>query len=213
MKRISNVLYYLSACLLIIITYYNYFVGEEYAWIKPLILICTILLFFAYLLNAIDRYSGLFAFIGKKSLATYTLNIPLGKGPRAWRNLTFSASILFGILFGLVFYFLEGGTQLAGAVLFISGFEKLCYYLFSSGKKLFRIGMNEKFLVFHNGNFRIISFNGLKSIEKKYDEILFIYSDGSVKEIFEKMVEAEEEEKFYDSLRTIALLKGASITI
>src|SRR3989344_5688627 len=197
MKRVSNVLYYLSSCLLIVVTYYNYFVGEEYSWIKPLILICTIILFIAYVLNAVDRYTGLLAFMGKSGTNSLTLNIPLGKGPRSWRQLTFSASIFFGIAFGLVFYFLDGCTQTAGAILLISGFEKLIYYLFSSRRKLFRMGMNDKFLMFHNGNFKIISFNGLKSIEKKYDEILFIYSDGSVRVIFGQMVEENNQDKFY----------------
>lgn len=212
MKRFSNVLFYISVCLLIITTYYNYFAGEEYPWMKLMILVATIILLAAYVMNVVDRYSGLMVFLNSEKYQ-FSVNIPLGVGPRNWRRMTFGFSVFFGIFFGAVFCILDAGTFYAGIILLVSGLEKLIYYLISLQKSWFRVGLNENFMVINNGGLTLISFKGLQAMEEKYDEILFRFSNGEVKAIYTQTAADEQQENFLNTLREIAHKKNASINL
>lgn len=208
MKRLSNTLFYPSACFLIIATYYNYFVGEEYALIKPLILGNSVVLLLAYVLNTVDRYTALYFFSGTRK-NMFKQQFLIVSAAANWRIMLFLSSIIFAALFGTLFFILDAGTELAGLVLLVSFLEKTIYYLLAVKNNWFSIGVNDKLIIYNNGGMKLIPFKGLKSIEKKYSELLFIFSNGQVKAIPYECVSAEELPDFLSLLEQIAQQKGA----
>ncbi len=202
MKNLSNLLFYPAAVTLLVLSLYLHFSGDLGLPNMLLFHILAVLLLVAYLINTIDRYGALLAFSTPASTQRFRLNAPLSAKAKEWPIMTFSISILFAFLFGVLLVRLKTEPwheyiRLSGYLLLISAVEKSIYLLFTLVFKKFRAGINRQSLVVNNGTLQVILFEKLKSVECKYNEILFIHQEkGGIKSTVIDLVHPDEEPLF-----------------
>lgn len=218
MKDRSNLVLYPVLCVAVIYGLYLYFQGEPFfikknSYINDYIFYtAAVFIGISYVVNLIDRYSAILVFTSGKKKMNFDWSVPISKTAMTWPNLIFGISIPVTLLLGGVLAFITSqeapSTFYPGIIVFVSGVEKLFYYIFCRQSKLFRAGMNNNLLIVNYGTLGIYSFNGLKAMEEKYDEILFIYNNGEVKNIKTKLVSNENLPEFYFRVTKISKEKN-----
>ena len=212
-KRFSNFLLYFPSCVVLINALYLSFAGEKYSWMDGFIFVLTLVAFAGYAMNIVDRYAAISAIRDYGNRFSFSLVIPLGKRYKAWRMLTFITSIIFGITAGSYMIYATPETFLCGVLVLVSGIEKLVYLVYGSTKNYFRLGVSSNSIILCNGGLQIIPLNGLNKVETKYDELLFIYTDNSVKSIFYPVSENALQEAFESRLYELGKEKGFGLKI
>jgi hypothetical protein len=212
MKRLSNMIFYLVLAPVIIHSFYTYFSGEDWFFTPRFFLTSFFILLGAYVMNVVARYSGLLMFLGKKK-SEYVFVARLGQTAMVWRAITFGISIPFALGFGLFFLMATPYSVPAGLLLLFSAFEKLIYLLISSWQKAYCVGITSQMLVIHNGDFKVLSLSGIGAIERKYDELLFVYSASEVKSIPVDLVNAEELTSFHEYLVKLGETRGFPVSL
>jgi len=218
MKERSNLVFYPVLCVTVIYALYLYFQGEPFFIKKNLYIndyifyVSAVLIGIAYLINIIDRYSAILVFTSGKNKMNFEWSAPISKTALSWTFLIFGISIPVTLLLGGVLAFITSqesySTFYPGIIVFASAVEKLIYFIFCSKTKLFWAGMNNNLLVVNYGTLGIYSFNGLKAIEGKYDELLFLYKNGEVKNIKTRLVNKNDLTEFYSRLAKISKEKN-----
>lgn len=218
MKDRSNLVLYPVLCVTVIYALYLYFQGEPF-FIKKNFYIndyifysSAVLIGISYLLNFLDRISAVLVFRSGKKKINFDRTFPISKTAMSWPNLIFGISIPVSLLLGGTLAFITSqetpSTFYPGIIVFVSALEKLIYYFYCSKLKLFRAGLNNNLLLVNYGTLGIYSFNGLKAIEEKYDELLFVYKNGDVKNIKARLVNDNDLPEFYSALTAISKEKN-----
>jgi len=212
MKRLSNVIFYLALTPTIIHSFYTYFSGEDWKSTPLFFMITFFIILGAYVMNVVARYSGLLMFLGKKK-SDYVFVARLGNTAMVWRAITFGVSIPFALGFGLFFLYATPYTIPTGILMLFTGFEKLIYLLVSSQQKAYCVGITPQMMIIHNGDFKVLSLSGIGAIERKYDELLFVYSASEVKCIPVDLVNEAELSSFHDYLVQLGKTRGFPVSL
>lgn len=211
MKRFSNSIFYAVLVPEILYSLFLWFSGERFFFTYYFFIVCFVLILSAYLINVVDRYSAMMVFGKKKAKYAFVSDAPLGKEPLRWSAMTFGVGIPFAFLIGGFFIYALPDTFYSGMVLLFSGIEKLVFVLYSRRNKLFRAGLSSQALIINNGGLTVIPLGGLKGIESKYDELLFIYGENDIRSTYRFLVEEQEQEKFF--LQLEKLTSGMNIPV
>lgn len=212
MKRLSNIIYYLALIPAIAYGLFLWFSGDAYKWTALFFTITFFLSLIAYVINAVDRYSSLLIFLRPQNQHFHFVS-PLGKDALRWSNMTFIMGIIFAYVFGPFLFIAYPDTEKIGVLLCISGLEKLVFWFVSRSMKLFALGLNKNALIINNGGFILIPFGGLKSIESKYDELLFHYGEHEVKSTYRFLPVKENTESFFNALESLCAERNIPVSI
>ncbi|MFN3341181.1 MAG: hypothetical protein ACK40M_00690 [Flavobacteriales bacterium] len=225
MKRLSNLIFYPALLIGVVYALYLWFSGQPIGsgefvytgdpnrWTDIFFKVIFGLVLGAYLVNVVDRYSGLLFFLRAGKNEKILHNAVLGSQALRWSGMTFGIGIPLALLCGGFLMIADTHSFLAGVVVVVSALEKLIYFIVCRGRKLFRAALTPNALVIHNGGLQIFSFGGLRSIDSKYDELYFVYNENNIRSVFRYLTEEKERESFFHHLELMAKDKNIPVSI
>ena len=150
--------------------------------------------------------------LGQNEKYNFIYNAPISNQFLKFTRLFYGTEALVSGVFSLLFFYFDQRAWPFCALLLFNCIEGF-YFLYSNYKQQkFRLAINENAVVHNARGTYIIPFEGLKSIQYKYNDYFFIYKSGETLTLPENAVNENYRASFREKLSAAAQQKGIFFT-